>query len=220
MFEEIFKYKKVITAELLRYGFQKSEDDYLFDTRILNDEFTLSVIIDVQGNVDTTLTELETNEEYVLYKTEAQGAFIGDVRATIAVVLQDIADKCYRPSVYKQEQTISLIDYVREVYGDELEFLWKSSPTNAIWRRKDTGKWYGAVLTVEKSKLGLDSNEVVEIIDLRARPQQMEELLKQEGFFPGWHMNKKSWFTVILDGSVEDEVLHQLLKESYELAVK
>ena len=30
-----------------------------------------------------------------------------------------------------------IIKYVRESYGDELEFLWKKFPDNAVWRRKD-----------------------------------------------------------------------------------
>ena len=113
-----------------------------------------------------------------------------------------------------------LIDYVASVYGDELEFLWKKFPDNGVWRRKDTNKWYGAILTIAKNKLGFDSSEIVEIIDLRASPETMNDLLKQTGFYPGWHMNKKNWFTVILDGSVSSEYLYQLIQESYKLAIK
>ena len=38
-------------------------------------------------------------------------------------------------------------------YCDELEFLWQKFPDNAVWRRKDNKKWYGALLTVSKEKL-------------------------------------------------------------------
>lgn len=36
---------------------------------------------------------------------------------------------------------------------------------------------------------------------------------------PGYHMNKKHWNTVILDGEMSDEVLSQMIDESYQLIV-
>jgi len=75
--------------------------------------------------------------------------------------------------------------------GDELEFLWTKFPDNAVWRRKDNSKWYGAILTVSRNKLGLSSNEVAEIIDLRLEKEQMSKTIDNEHYFPGWHMNKK-----------------------------
>ena len=134
--------------------------------------------------------------------------------------MQDIADKCYYTEVFKSRQAKVLIEYVRAKYVDELEFLWQKFPDNAVWRRKDNNKWYGAILTVSKAKLGLRSPEIAEIIDLRYPPEQMQELLGEDGYYPGWHMNKKHWFTVILDGSVSDERLFELVDISYGLAVK
>lgn len=49
------------------------------------------------------------------------------------------------------QQSQELIDYVRQTYGDELEFLWKKFDDNAVWRRKDTKKWYAALLTTQKN---------------------------------------------------------------------
>jgi len=36
---------------------------------------------------------------------------------------------------------------------------------------------------------------------------------------PGYHMNKKHWNTVTLDGSVPDDEVRQMIDESYELVV-
>jgi predicted DNA-binding protein (MmcQ/YjbR family) len=36
---------------------------------------------------------------------------------------------------------------------------------------------------------------------------------------PGYHMNKKHWNTVIFDGEMSDEVLSQMIDESYQLIV-
>ena len=46
-----------------------------------------------------------------------------------------------------------IYEYVKKQYGTIPEYLWKSSPESAILRHKN-GKWYAAILRVEKSKLG------------------------------------------------------------------
>jgi len=40
-----------------------------------------------------------------------------------------------------------------------------------------------------------------------------------ECVIPGYHMNKKHWNTVILDGSMEEDILKEMIDESYDLVV-
>ena len=114
----------------------------------------------------------------------------------------------------------ALIKYVRNKYGDELEFLWEKFDDNAIWRRCDNKKWYGALLTVNKRKLGLDVDEKVEILDVRANTDEIDNLVDNVKIFNGYHMNKKHWITVCLDGSVPLDEIKRLLDDSYVLAKK
>lgn len=51
-------------------------------------------------------------------------------------------------------------------------------------------------------------------------PKEAEEILSRANYYPGWHMNKKSWYTLILDGSISDGELKERLRESYRLAGK
>ncbi|MFC4995002.1 MmcQ/YjbR family DNA-binding protein [Rubritalea tangerina] len=37
---------------------------------------------------------------------------------------------------------------------------------------------------------------------------------------PGWHMNKRHWNTVVLDGSLEVALLQRMIEHSYELVVQ
>ena len=193
MFEDIFNRRKMNINKLMNYGFESKENYWIYDTTIMNSVFTLHISVMENGDVDTDLIEKETNEPYILYKTNASGTFVGEVRTEIEKVLRKIADKCFDFSVFKMEQTLKIIDYVRVTYADELEFLWTKFPDNAIWRRKDNNKWYGAILTVSRNKLGFPSNEVVEIIDLRLEKELMPKTVDYERYFPGWHMNKKSY---------------------------
>ncbi len=218
MFEAIFQRKKVNIEKLISYGFERKEGSYLYTTNILNNQFKLHIHISTEGNADTNVFDVSTGDEYVLYKTGAIGTFVGEVREACEKVLQEVADACYDVEIFRLDQTKRLIDYVRGKYGGELEFLWKTSPGNAIWRRKETAKWYAAVLTVSKDRLGIASNEVVEIVNLHATADQVEQLLKKDGYFPGWHMNKKYWYTIILDDSISDEELFRCIDESYEMA--
>lgn len=218
MFEDIFKRKKVIFKELEAYGFKKIGNTYQYSTDILNAEFNLEITIGESSVMDTKLTDRSTGEEYILYKTNADGKFVEGVREEVISILKSISDLCYESAVFKTEQSIKLISYVREKYGDELEYLWKKFPDNAVWRRKDNDKWYGALLTVSKRKLGVQSDEIVEILDLRCEPEILESIIDNETIFPGWHMNKKHWYTIILDGSVPLEQICRRIDESYILA--
>lgn len=220
MFEDIFHRRKLNVEQLMRYGFISKENYWIYATAILNDTFTLYISVLNNGNVDTHLVDNETSEPYVLYKTDASGAFVGEVRTEIEKVLRKIADECFESSVFKTEQALQIIEYVRNTYGDELEFLWIKYSDNAVWRRKDNSKWYGAILKVTGNKLGLSSNETLEIIDLRLQQEQMAQVIDHKRYFPGWHMNKKSWYTIVLDHSVPTEEICCRIDESYKLAKK
>lgn len=200
MFESIFARKTLSEAKALSFGFTKANGNYVYETEILDGSFHLKVLIFPSGVVDTFLTETDSGEEYVLYKTTAAGSFVGKVKTQIEKVLTDISDFCYYVDIFKATQTKEIISYVREKYGDELEHLWKTSPDNAIFRRKDTKKWYGAILTITKNKLGFDSDEKVEIIDLHVETQNMDALLSRGNYYPGWHMNKKAGLPLFLTG--------------------
>lgn len=219
MLEELYRRKTLNSEKAILFGFIKNGNDYRYETDLLDGLFRLQVAISSDDSIDTTLIEKETGEEYVLHKTGSAGSFVGDVRNAVEAVLVQVAECCYDIDIFKSPQAKEVICYVREKYGDELEYLWTKFPDNAVWRRKDTAKWYGAILTVEKSKLGLESDEIAEIIDLRIQPEKMEALLSNDNYHPGWHMNKKNWYTIILDGSVATDDICRHIDESYRLAL-
>ncbi len=220
MFEDIFKRKKCNKEKLVTYGFVIKDGKGIYETNIIDGVFRLYVFVAENGDVDTNLIEVENGEPYVLYKTNASGTYVGEIRAAVETVLTDIANACYEPSVFKTNQAQMVIEYVRKKYGDELEFLWTKFPDNAVWRRKDNKKWYGAILTVNGRKIGLNTDKSVEIIDLRMEAANRDNILSKEHYYPGWHMNKKSWYTLVLDDCISDEEIQLRITESYELAKK
>ena len=109
-----------------------------------------------------------------------------------------------------------IYEYVKKQYGTIPEYLWKSSPESAILRHKN-GKWYAAILRVEKSKLGLEEEGMVDIINVKCEPDMVGLLTQTYGFLPGYHMNKKYWISIYFNQDVPDNKIKELIKQSYDI---
>ncbi len=57
-------------------------------------------------------------------------------------------------------------------------------------------------------------------INLKCNPEKAIELRAHYDFvLPGYHMSKKHWNTIVLDGRVSDSLLREWIDESYNLIV-
>lgn len=217
--ESIFKNQRGRTEKLLKAGFQKRGQQFVSQSPFLADAFTLTITVTLPHTVITELIDNETQQPYTLHlNANNTGDFVAQVREAYLDTLQKLANQCFDQDIFQTDQAHLLIQTIKKNYGDELEFLWKKFPENAIWRRSDTKKWYALLMKISKRKLGLDSDEIATIADFRLTAKQHEQLIDNQTYFPGYHMNKQHWFTVILDGSVPDADLLKLLQTSYELA--
>ena len=221
MKQTILKNKKFDFGKLKKYGFIKTDKGFIFSKKIMDGTFELTVDIPTHTKIKTVLTEIETDEEYSLhYNKSAVGEFVGKVRAEYENVIDGIIENCSVMDVFEWEYSKKVLKYASETYGTEPEYLWEKFPRNAVCRRADNKKWYFAILSVKQNRLGFEGEDIIEVIDLRVEKSKVEELLKRENIYPAYHMNKKSWVTVILDGSMKIEQLYKMIDESYMLAKK
>lgn len=109
-----------------------------------------------------------------------------------------------------------IYEYVKKQYGTVPEYLWKESPESAVLRHKN-GKWYAVLMQVEKSRLGLEGDTKVDILDVKCDADMVGLLTQTYGFLPGYHMNKKYWITMLLDGTVSEAKILDFLDMSYDL---
>jgi predicted DNA-binding protein (MmcQ/YjbR family) len=67
---------------------------------------------------------------------------------------------------------------------------------------------------------GLDSSPLQ--FNVKCDPDKAIELREEypDSILPGYHMNKKHWNTVIVDGSVPNRLLKELIDHSYDLVSK
>lgn len=217
----IFKNRILNVERLSEFGFSSTESGYIGFFELSNLSFQMIVVISQTEDISVKVIDLESNEEYVLiHMPEIGGAFVNTVIQACENKLRLIAEKCFDYKIFKNTQTKQIIDYVNDAYHDKPEFLWKKTPNNAIVRRKDTKKWYAVILTISKAKLGFDTNEIVEIIDLRGSPDEIARLIDGQHYLLGYHMNKKHWYTMCLDHSISTEEICNRIDKSYLLATK
>jgi predicted DNA-binding protein (MmcQ/YjbR family) len=60
----------------------------------------------------------------------------------------------------------------------------------------------------------------VEVMNIKLNPEKIKELHKEKGFYPAYHMNKKNWISILLNDTVPDKVLLDLLDESHRFTTK
>ena len=217
--KDLIKDKKIDLKRLEKFGFKLKENSYYYDIFLLNNQFKMTVKINLDNSIFTEIIDVETSEPYVLHLLEMKrSGYSEKVYGAYSEVLEKIKKECFEDEIFKTDYTNEIINYIKNKYGDELEFLWEKSPKTAVVRRKNSNKWYAVILTLSKRKLNLDSDELIEIINLHNSPEEIEKLIDNKRYFPAYHMNKKHWCTIYLDGTVELKEIYKLIDISYELA--
>ncbi|MCC8182381.1 MAG: MmcQ/YjbR family DNA-binding protein [Clostridiales bacterium] len=98
--------------------------------------------------------------------------------------------------------------------------MWMKYPSYAVLRHQDNQKWYGLVMDVPRNKLGLTGVEIVDILDVKCEPLMIDLLRQSLGFLPGYHMNKSNWVNILLDDTVPDDTILDLLDKSFQNTMK
>lgn len=114
----------------------------------------------------------------------------------------------------------ALDKYITDTYGAVGECMWEKYPTFAVYRHADNRKWFAVIMEIPKSKIGLDDDALVNVVNLKCDTMLIGSLLFEDGIHKGYHMNKNYWITLRLDGSVDETKIKWLLDMSFELTTK
>ncbi|AWM80527.1 hypothetical protein DKL61_09250 [Gammaproteobacteria bacterium ESL0073] len=116
---------------------------------------------------------------------------------------------------------VDIFSYVEKKYGIKPNYAWEKYPNYAVLRHNDENdKWFGLVMDVPKEKLGIDGNDSVDVLDLKAPPELIGSLRLSKGILPAYHMNKEHWISILLDGSVPTAQIYELIDSSFDLTKK
>ena len=106
--------------------------------------------------------------------------------------------------------------YIKKKYKTSPEYLWKKYPEYAVFRHADNNKWFALQAAVPGNKLGLGGDDLIEVVNVKVDDMFYRDMLiRQEGIIPAYHMNKQHWVTVLLDGSVKQEQVFDLIDTSF-----
>jgi predicted DNA-binding protein (MmcQ/YjbR family) len=212
-----FSGREYIPSKLKEYGFKRKKEGYFYTKPILDGQFEVNVVV-TSDNVTVDVYDVFAEDNYYLHLVEdASGGFVGQVRSEYENLINDIGAHCFKPAFVFGEVGKAVVKYAGKRYHSELEFLWKEDDC-AILRRKANKKWYAVFMCVQRKKLGIEGEEKIAIVDLRAPKSDIARLVDNKNYFKAWHMNKQSWITIPLDGRVSPEVINWLLDMSYDIA--
>ena len=107
-------------------------------------------------------------------------------------------------------------DYIRKKYKVMPEYPWQRYDENAVFRHADNRKWFALVMDVQRDKLGLSGADFVDVINLKIDDMFFRDMIiRENGIMPAYHMNKLHWITVLLDGTVSEERVKELIDMSF-----
>ncbi len=93
--------------------------------------------------------------------------------------------------------------------------------TTTVLRHGEGGKWFGLLMKVRGHHVGRDADSLVDVLNLKIEPEESYAVREMcQGILPAYHMNKRHWISVLLDGSVPFELVAILMEKSYELTRK
>ena len=85
----------------------------------------------------------------------------------------------------------------------------------AVFRHTDNRKWYAIVMRVSRRKFGLDSDDVIDVVNLKLPTEMFGSFGAADGVYPAYHMNKLHWISVLLPDAPED-IVRFLVNASFE----
>ena len=214
--EDVFKRYKPDFRKLKAYGFVMKESLYYYHEDLTDGSFEAQLFIDRNGKITGKVIEKELEEEYLnIYSGSQYGSFVGSIREAYITFLEKIRDHCFEKELFIFPQSRRIASYIGKQYGDQPEFIWKRYPGYAVFRDHRNRKWYAILLNVDGTKIGLDKKEY-EILNVKADNLTVASLKEEKGFHEAFHMNKEHWLSIILNDSIDDEIIHSLIDQSYD----
>ena len=206
--------------KLIACGFEERDGALVKSVPFHDGEFLAVIRVDKSNAVSGTVIETEMEEEYLPLRTLASNAFVNTIREEYYDLLKKIKDECFEDQLYVSPQAVRLHEHLSASHGDPYDHPFAKDPRSTVYRDPNGRKWYALVMRIDYEKLDESRTGKVEIVNLKAKEEEVEKLVCERGIYPCYHMNKKSWITAVCDDTLSDRRLFALAEESRALVVK
>ena len=107
------------------------------------------------------------------------------------------------------------LSYCLFTYGTSPDYPFDEDFETAVLRHADSRKWYAIVMKVSRRKFGFESDEVIDVVNLKLPTEMFGSFGAADGVYPAYHMNKFHWISVLLPDA-PDDVVKFLIGVSFE----
>ena len=107
------------------------------------------------------------------------------------------------------------LSYCLSTYLTSPDYPFDGDFEMAVLRHADNRKWYAIVMRVSRRKFGFDSDEMIDVVNLKLPLEMFGSFGTADGVYPAYHMNKLHWISVLLPDAAED-LIEFLVHASYE----
>ena len=108
------------------------------------------------------------------------------------------------------------LEYCLNTYDTSPDYPFEGDFETAVFRHSGSRKWYAIVMRVSRRKFGFDSNEVIDVVNLKLPTEMFGSFGAADGVYPAYHMNKFHWISVLLPDA-PDHVVKFLVNASFEV---
>ena len=107
------------------------------------------------------------------------------------------------------------LEYCLSTYRTSPDYPFDDLHESAVLRHADSRKWYAIVMRVSRRKFDFDSDEAIDVVNLKLPTEMFGSFGAADGIYPAYHMNKLHWISVLLPDAPED-VVQFLVNVSFE----
>ena len=107
------------------------------------------------------------------------------------------------------------LEYCLNTYGTSPDYPFDDLLETAVLRHSDNRKWYAIVMKVSRCKFGFDSDEVIDVVNLKLPTEMFGSFGATDGVYPAYHMNKLHWISILLPDA-SDDIVQFLANVSFE----
>ena len=201
-------------ATLAEWGFENGQARHV----LVEGEFELGMTL-LDQELELVVYDLAMEEPYTLFEVaSASGALVTALRQQV----DDILNRILGQQIQDNPLVERLVDYVATTYGLAPAHPFKRHPEIIGFKVPTVDKLFGIFLPVDYCRLDKTSlrTDQVLVLNLKGKPEHIVERIDYCRYFPAYHMNKKHWFSVLLDAQTDWNQLTSLLAESYRLVKK
>lgn len=211
-YDHVFEKYRFVPQSALRFGFEVQGQKYIYKTAAKSGIYLTFVVDEAAGVIEVNAIDSEFNEVYQPFEVKNSGAFAEGLRAVAQERLQVILDECFEDICARGR----VLAYLRRKHGTEADYPFSDDDQTAVLRCENR-KWYGIIMSVTYRQLGIDSDEPVDVMNIKLPPEKICALIDGHNWFSCYHMNKKYWVSVALTENVDFGELTALIDESYSI---